>query len=208
MSGRSSVTPAARLTRGLLVAATATFLASASHAIAGGSVALAPVVLAMTLGTLVCVMLAGSRLTLPRVVLGVAVSQMIFHSLFTLFASGGSLPAGSGAGHSHALIASPPVAGTAMGGGDQLGSVMALSHVAAGLITIALVRYGESLWWALVGILTSSLSAMWERVDSYPVSDLVGSLPTRPASLGMDDLLHADRQRLLRGPPQDALTLT
>lgn len=207
MSGRSSVTPAARLTRGFLVAATATFLAGASHAVAGGSVPLVPALLAMILGALVCVMLAGSRLTLPRVVLAVALSQVIFHALFTLFTSGSSAQAGGMAGHSHALIASPPVAGTAMGRADQLGWVMALSHLAAGLITIALVRHGESLWWALIGILTSSLSAMWERVRSCPVSELMGSLPTLPASLGMDDLLHANRQRLLRGPPEAALTL-
>lgn len=204
MSGRTSVTPAARLTRGLLAAAASTFLAGASHAIAGGGVPTIAVVVALTFGTLVCVILAGRRLTLARITVGVAISQVIFHSLFALFTSGSTAPTGSSTGHGHELFL--PVPSAALTGTEHPGILMIVSHFAAGLLTIALVRHGEALWWALVGALAASLTAMIRWVGSCPVSEELRSLPVRPATLGMHDLLHADSRRRLRGPPVQQLS--
>ncbi|GAA1113133.1 hypothetical protein [Arthrobacter flavus] len=204
MFGRTSVTPAARLTRGLLVAVTSTFLAGASHALAGGGVPTVAAVIAMTLGTLVCVILAGRRLTLARIIVGVAISQVVFHSLFALFTGASTAPTGSMVGHGHELVL--PIPSAAMTGSDYPGILMLASHLAAGLLTIALVRHGEALWWALVGVLAASLTAMIRWVGSCPFSEKLRSLPVRPATLGMHDLLHANSRRRLRGPPVNRLS--
>ncbi len=62
----------------LVCAALATLLAAASHVLAGGNVPFLAVALSVSVGALVCVVLAGRRLTLPRAASGVAVSQLAF----------------------------------------------------------------------------------------------------------------------------------
>lgn len=68
----------ARFVRGWFCAALATLLAAASHVLAGGNVPFLAVALSVSVGALVCVVLAGRRLTLPRAASGVAVSQLAF----------------------------------------------------------------------------------------------------------------------------------
>ncbi|BBE21346.1 hypothetical protein MN0502_02290 [Arthrobacter sp. MN05-02] len=104
MSEEAGLTPAARLVRGVLCAVLAVFLAGASHAVAGGTVPVLAVLLSFPLGALVCVILAGRQLSLPRVALGVGVSQVVFHFLFNLFAGMPSVTTSMmmvGAGHRH-----------------------------------------------------------------------------------------------------------
>ena len=206
MSGRLSVTPAARLTRGWLCAALSTFLAGASHAIAGGSVPLLPVALAMVFGTLICVTLAGRQLTLPRVVLGVAMSQLVFHSLFSAFTGTAASMVGAPVVHGHGSVAAHPVPGIAAAGADDLGLLMLLSHMIAGLVTVFLVRHGEALWWALVGALSASLSALTQVVAASATPG-PRSMPDRPAVPGLNDLLLADARQHLRGPPNGGLII-
>lgn len=205
MSGASTVTPGARVIRGLLVAVCATFFAGASHAVAGGQVPVVAAGVAVVFASLVCVVLAGRRLSLPRTVAGVTLSQVLFHSLFSVFAHGSPMIAGSSSGHRHELIFPAPM--VAMPGPDHSGILMMVSHIAAGVLTVALVRHGEALWWSLVDILTASLSAVLQWAASCPVSNRLRSLPTRPAALGLYELLHADARRCLRGPPGTALSL-
>lgn len=75
-----------RVLRGTAAAVFATFVALASHMIGGGDLPTAMgVVVPLALSTLVCVLLAGYRLSLPRLSLSVLASQSLFHPLFSVF---------------------------------------------------------------------------------------------------------------------------
>ncbi len=76
---------------GAAAASVATFVAFFSHIAGGGQTPgwigiVAPLVLA----TMVCTLLAGRRLSLPRLALSVGVSQLLFHGLFGLGTSSGA----------------------------------------------------------------------------------------------------------------------
>ena len=97
----------ARFARGWAIAGFATFVAALSHTLGGGTVpGLLPVVVSLAFAGIVCIGLAGRTRSLWRVVVAVLTSQLIFHGLFSLGASGGSLqtdaPAGTLPAHSHA----------------------------------------------------------------------------------------------------------
>ncbi|WP_049830786.1 hypothetical protein [Arthrobacter sp. RIT-PI-e] len=207
MTADDRTTPAARSVRGWLCAAVATFLAAASHAVAGGSVPLLAVVLSTALGALVCVLLAGRRLTTPRVVLGVLASQLSFHALFEVF-SAAPLPAVGDAGpHQHEVAgALLPTVTTATGSG--MTALMAVSHLCAGLLTVLLVLHGESLWWSLLGILTAALVVIVHLVAHRPPVYLRRVRPSAEPSPALYELLHRDTRFKLRGPPRWEPSLT
>ncbi|BBE24646.1 hypothetical protein MN0502_35290 (plasmid) [Arthrobacter sp. MN05-02] len=145
MSEEAGLTPAARLVRGVLCAVLAVFLAGASHAVAGGTVPVLAVLLSFPLGALVCVILAGRQLSLPRVALGVGISQAVFHFLFDLFAAMPSVMTSTmvSAGHRHEGILATPLAPMVAGSASSTGGTdgaMITSHLIAGLVTVALVR--------------------------------------------------------------------
>lgn len=75
-----------RTLRGTLAAVFATFVALTSHILGGGSFPTAMgVIVPLALSILVCVLLAGRRLSLPRLTVSVGISQTLFHLLFSLF---------------------------------------------------------------------------------------------------------------------------
>ncbi|MCU4298632.1 hypothetical protein D3I60_16390 [Brevibacterium permense] len=75
-----------RALRGTLAAAFATFVALTSHILGGGSFPTAMgIIVPLALSTLVCVLLAGRRLSLPRLTVSVGISQTLFHLLFSIF---------------------------------------------------------------------------------------------------------------------------
>lgn len=75
-----------RALRGTLAAAFATFVALTSHILGGGAFPSAMgVVVPLALSILVCVLLSGRRLSLPRLTFSVGISQTLFHLLFSLF---------------------------------------------------------------------------------------------------------------------------
>jgi hypothetical protein len=201
------VTPAARLSRGVIVAALAIFFAGSSHSIAGGHVPLHAVLLSFPLGTLVCVGLSGRRLSLPLAAVGVGASQILFHSLFTLFSV---LPPSTALSSSHAHGAVPavelsPVVSEVASGTtymvDGLDANMIASHIVAGIVTIALVRHGEHLWWSLIDILRAAVTSIARLVTLVPVTEMRRRAPGRPAPHGLYKLLHSDARLQLRGPP-------
>lgn len=204
MHGSQNMTPTSRLVRGWLSAAMATFLAAASHAIAGGAVPVIAVVVSLVAGGLVCVILAGRRLTLPRVIVGVAASQLVFHGLFDMFATSGGIrvDAGAATDHQHgagALLLSSGLAHTS--GMSEMSALMLLSHVIAAVASIAVIRHAEQLWWALLAILGATIDAIMVFVRCIPVAE-----DRRLMSFGDDspflyDLLHCDTRLRLRGPP-------
>lgn len=97
----------ARFARGWYIAGFATFVAALSHTLGGGTApGLLPVVVSLAFAGIVCIGLAGRTASLWRTATAVLASQLIFHGLFSLGASGGSLrtdaPAGTLPAHSHA----------------------------------------------------------------------------------------------------------
>lgn len=210
MSGDSGVKPAARLVRGMVCAALATFLAGASHAVAGGTVPLPAILLALPLGSLLCVMLAGRRLSRLRIVMGVSASQIIFHFLYAFFAMVPSAPAAL-TGHQHdggftsSLVPVPPATGSSMSAMD---TSMVFSHLVAGVVTIVLVRHGEQLWWSLIGILAATVTHVVRLVRLCPVSRQLRRAVDVSAPFGLYELLHSDARLQLRGPPASHLSFS
>jgi hypothetical protein len=213
MSEKAGLTPAARLVRGVLCAALAVFLAGSSHAIAGGTVPILAVLLSFPLGALICVILAGRQLSLPRVALGVGVSQAAFHLLFDLFA-GMTAAAPSmmvSAGHRHEGILATPLTPLVAGPASSAGGMdegMIASHLVAGLVTVALVRRGEYLWWSLVGIIEAVVSTIVRLVRLCPVTEKSRRAFLEYAPYGLYELLQCDTRLRLRGPPARELSFS
>ncbi len=131
-----------RVARGSAAAAVSTFVALLSHVAAGGAPP-APigVVVPLVLSVAVCSVLAGRRLSLPRLSASVVASQALFHSLFTVGAASGvtaTAAAISAPRHAHAL--------TLVSTGDHAhtdGAGMWAAHLAAAVITIVALRRGD-----------------------------------------------------------------
>lgn len=138
-------TRGARTLKGLAAASFSTFVALFSHVIGGGAMpgllgVLAPLILALPL----CVALAGRRLSVPRLTVSVAVSQFLFHALFSMGAT--SAPAvGSMSGHAgHGMpivLDAAALPATQMGHSD---SIMWAAHLVAGILTVAALYSGEA----------------------------------------------------------------
>ncbi|MDR6866689.1 hypothetical protein J2Y69_001282 [Microbacterium resistens] len=150
-------TRAIRAARGAIAATLATFVALLSHVGGGGAMpGWLGVVVPWVFSILVCVPLAGRRLSAVRLGIGVALSQALFHVLFVLGA--GSSAGLVGVGH-HGMIALPadsvsttasttvpasltaPVSLEGLLWGD---AAMWTAHVLAAVLTIAALHRGES----------------------------------------------------------------
>lgn len=179
----------ARVSRGLLAAGFATMVAALFHSASGGN---APSALALSLSLafsgIFCVALAGKRLSLWRLTASVAVSQLLFHALFSLGQGGGAVLSGGlsgGAVHgAHALHAglgsvvaggaagtasvgiSPSVHGTVGMLGDT--PAMWAGHAAAALVTIVLLRHGEKTFWGVCQTALLYLGQFFDRVPTAP----------------------------------------
>lgn len=151
-----------RSLRGIAAAVFATFVALASHMIGGGALPSAMgVVVPLVLSMLVCVLLAGRRLSLLRLSLSVLVSQSLFHLLFSVFTpmTGSHSPAN--ALERHAMHHSGPetmpgsISHTMSGSGsasDAGASMhthaspgMLSAHLVAAVLTIAMIYWSEAL---------------------------------------------------------------
>lgn len=132
--------------RGFAASAVAIFVALAGHVTAGGEMP-GPlgILVPWVLSFMVCVLLAGRRLSITRLTVSVAVSQFLFHVLFVL---GTITPTAGAAPHVHGgpLVlpeaSGLPAAVVADGG-------MWVGHVFAALLTVAALHRGERL---LVGL--------------------------------------------------------
>jgi hypothetical protein len=137
-----------RVARGTLAALVSTFVAAFSHAIAGGSApSIAAVSLAVAFSVIVCIALAGRGLSYWRVGSSVAVSQVFFHTLFSLIATPAAHVSGAApsahAGHDMAAML-VPAAGAASGTSALTFDVaMVAGHVLAAVATFAAIVWGE-----------------------------------------------------------------
>ncbi len=134
----------ARVVRGTLGASLATFTALLSHVAGGGAMPgwlgiLAPLVLS----TMVCTLLAGRRLSVIRLSAAVAVSQILFHTLFVLGAGPTVGPVMSGHHHAHAAMPMAALPTTATSAALHADTTMWAWHAAAAVLTIAALHHGE-----------------------------------------------------------------
>lgn len=195
-----------RVVRGTVAAAFATFVALLSHVVGGAELPGAiGVVAPLVLSTAACVLLAGRRLSLVRLSLSVAVSQLLFHTLFVL---GTTHPAAAASGSGlHAAHLAPvrlDVA-TTLAHDAHAGQSMWLAHVSAGLVTVAVLHRAESL---LRG-LSRLMALLLERLLPAPLRPATPSRaprataqPTAPAPRPLG--FHPETTGL-RGPPVVAL---
>jgi len=166
-----------RVARGFVLAAASLFVASMSHVTAGGH---APGPLALTLASafslVACTAIVGRMLTLPRLILGVALSQLLLHVLFSLDGGLFSLDGGvSGAlmssGHHGVAVAQVSAPASGLLPPPDLG--MWVSHAVAALITVALIRWGH-LTVRAVRALAQPFVARVRRVLFTPVAPRTG----------------------------------
>lgn len=146
----------ARVSRGLLAATFATFVALLSHVLAGGAVpGVAGIATPLIFATSACVLLADVRFSWLRLTVSVAVSQALFHTLFvvgtvssaTISMTGGAVGATSHAGHGghggHTTMTIVGAAGDHMSSTGHSGGWMWLAHVVAAAVTVVALRRGE-----------------------------------------------------------------
>lgn len=129
----------ARVARGFTAAGFAVFVAAFSHLSVGGS-APSPfaILVALVISSMLCTLLAGRTRSVWRLLLGVGLSQLLFHGLF----SGLGTPA-----------AAPHQMGTAtmgaVGTAVHSGGAMWGAHALAAVITVVALRYAGSAFWGL-----------------------------------------------------------
>lgn len=211
-----------RLLRTSVVGATILGLAAGAHLLAGGSLPGAPIMAAiLALHIMVATFATTFRLSLPAMTALLGAGQVVLHHAFTALSHGMPVAAGPGMGHAagqaahhlggHAaahtdahmaqlLAQAAPLAihtGEAVGHTSLSGAMLA-AHVAASLLTAAVLAHGENALWALAGW----LRPLWRG------SAVVRILPAQQPALA---LLPRPLPRLpwrnappdtRRGPPQ------
>lgn len=134
---------ATRVLRGAVAASVATFVALLSHAAGGGPLpGLLWMLTPWIFSILISVVLAGRALSLVRLSITVALSQVLFHGMFAL----GAMP-------TSALAGIPDAAGGHVHGGTFLLPALGASATASPLI-------GDGLMWAMhaVGAIVTTLA--------------------------------------------------
>jgi len=182
----------ARVARGASAAGFATFVAAFSHVIGGGS---APTVFGMAaslvIATMLCTILTAAAPSLWRLATSVAVSQLLFHFLF----SGLGTPVA--AHHDMSAMASMPTPAQH----QHADSAMWLAHVAAGVVTLVALRYAERALRSVARTAALLFARLVELVFAAP-----GHLARRVAPSAWPDAVTATSVLLssmrYRGPPR------
>ena len=203
-----------RAWRGSAAAGFATFVALTSHVIGGGALPTPMGLLVpLALSTLVCVLLAGRRLSLPRLSLSVLVSQSLFHLLFSVFTPMAGTSGPTNAMERHAMHhggAASMSGAMSSSGADVMAAhshtspAMLAAHLVAAVLTIAMIYWSEVLPERIGSFVRLVIHALLPS-PARPIP--VPSRPTR--HLGVVDILprHLGVLRspvLTRGPPVTA----
>jgi hypothetical protein len=197
----------ARVARGGVIAAFATFVAALSHTLGGGT---APGVLAIGLSfafsALLCIAVVGARLSAVRTVIAVSVAQFALHALYSVQGgAAGAVPttAHDGAHHHLTMIALP--AGEASAAPFSYDASMLATHLAAVVVTVLAIRRGDA---ALRSVARSAVLAVASVVRSAPVLEIAPLARMRSTSgssfrvpRALASLIHLSAMRH-RGPPQ------
>lgn len=121
----------------------------------------------MAFAVVACTFIGGRTLTLPRLIVGVALSQVLLHLLFSIDA--GATGAEMMSSH-HGVVIRQFDATTA---GPDADAAMWLAHAVAGAITIVLIRWGHLSFRAL-------------RRLARPVADALRRALVEPGSMGIE----------------------
>lgn len=212
-----AVSRSARLGRGFLAAAFSTVVALGSHVLAGGAMpGLLGIVVPLVFATSASITLAGLRRSWLRLSVSVALSQLLFHTLFVVGASSAATVAVVGGTGPHAGHGVDPVLMTLGSAADSAshaghaghaGPWMMLAHAAAAVVTVVTLRRGE----VVLARLTSLADSIFS-VFVVPVVRLL-VLPAHPqAALSGDEgvwvpapLSAVASSVVRRGPPVLAL---
>jgi hypothetical protein len=181
-------TRGARVLRGLAAGAVATAAAATSHSLSGGTLNLDGLAVAATFAAIVSIALAGRSLSLVRLSTSVLVSQLAFHLAFSDIGTGDTVVR---MGH-HAMVV-----GTDVGAEPRMDVAMWVGHAIAALVTVVLLRHGETAFWRLREIVLFAL-----RLWLLPASELplANSRPTATVELPRLFLLRRAALKY-RGPP-------
>ncbi|WP_146077270.1 hypothetical protein [Rathayibacter tritici] len=197
-----------RVARGASAALAATATAAASHTLAG-AVTPAPAVLALAaaFAVVVCVLLSGRHLSLPRLTASVLLSQIAYHGLFLVTGTGGEVSVIGTTGraaHFHDGSTIELIAGE--GGHAAHGPLMLVAHLAAAGLTIAALRHGERLFWTLGAELHRVVVRIVAEASALALPQSPGvavtGAPEPRAPRTLDTVLSVLRHR---GPPARAL---
>lgn len=199
------------MARGALAAAVSTFVALLSHVAGGGTVpGVAGVAVPLVLSIAVCTLLARLHFGTLALVLSVGASQLLFHLLFVLGASGDVAIGGTissdgttvlGA-HAHGMADGVVLLGPATPlhpHGD--GAAMWIAHGAAAALTVIALRRGEQ---AIAHLLATGRLVITRVLGAVVVSPIavpaVVSVVAPRATSRRVHLIHLDALPR-RGPP-------
>ncbi|MCU1402492.1 MAG: hypothetical protein JWM70_816 [Microbacteriaceae bacterium] len=192
----------ARVARGGVAALLSVFVAAFSHVISGGTQPNSfAMVACLVLATLVCVALAGKRMSLPRLAVSVGFSQLLFHGIFSLW-SAPAIPIDAGHHPTDGQMLMSVTTMPAPAGQVATDSSMWLAHAIAAVITIAVLRYGEKAFWGLLEIAQFWIGALISRPTRGPLPSGMHPVPVAavPTFLPRDLVLFLSSMRH-RGPP-------
>lgn len=158
--------------RGFAASSVAIFVALAGHVTGGGEMpGILGLVVPWLLSLMICVLLAGRTLSLTRLSVSVALSQVLFHVLFVL---GTITPSATSAPHVHgAPVVLPP--STGLSAGVVADGSMWLGHAVAALLTVLALHRGERLALTLRRLAAQAVRWVRQRIDAPQVR------PTLPA---------------------------
>lgn len=194
----------ARVVRGQVVAVVSTFAAAFSHGFADGAhPPLVAMVLALAFSSVACVLLAGVRLSRARLAASIAVSQLLYHGLFSLFGPAATATGTVTSGHHGTIVFTPGI--TPQATFSESDQWMLLAHLVAAALTFAMLVQGER---ALLAIGTLRhllrLALAW-RLPRGPVALPAGNrFPTAQRTAPLRRRLILTSPLTLRGPPRMA----
>ncbi|WP_407358803.1 hypothetical protein LTA6_000991 [Microbacterium sp. LTA6] len=168
--------------RGFSAASLATFAALAGHVTGGGQMP-GPlgIVVPWIFSFMVCVLLAGRKLSVIRLSISVAISQLLFHVLFVL---GTIEPSGTAVGHVHGAPIVLP-AGAGMTEAVVADGTMWFGHLLAAIATVAIAHRGERMLLALRELAVQAVLWVRRRVDAVLGSPEL--LDVRDLGLALDN---------------------
>ena len=169
---------APRVARGVAAASVATFVALLSHVAGGGAMpGWLGIAVPWVLSVFVSTLLTGRRLSLIRLSLSVALSQVLFHTLFVL----GAADAGAAtAGHHHGVAALSPLSAEATAA-LYADAAMWGWHVFAGVVTVAAIHRGERIVAAMRTLAGELVDWLRRRLPASVLSPLPDA-PRAPVS--------------------------
>ncbi|GAA4911754.1 hypothetical protein [Nesterenkonia rhizosphaerae] len=199
----ASNTPAVRTIRGVLAASAAVSAAALAHSVAGHHPPHALVILlALAVSIPLSVALSNVALSRSRLAAAVLGSQAVLHGLFELLSASAAVPLSviDGAHAHHQQIGLGVAPGTAHTHLSAAEPGMAAAHVVAAAGTYLLLRRGEVILHALIGLLSlQPVRLLLEIPAAVPVAPPTASAGWQlwqPLSLWL-----GQGPRTLRGPP-------